>query len=79
VPHTTPGLSFLPLQSRDHADRDAVALGDRGQRLAGTAALDGFGALVVRQLALATELNTVGHGPLAAVTGALADYHVYAK
>ena len=38
-----------------------------------SAALDGFCALVVRQLPLAAELHAVRHCPLAAIAGTLAD------
>jgi len=60
-------------QARDHADVDGVALRDLGQRLTGGPAPDRLGALVVRQLPLASELHAFGHGPLAAIPGALAD------
>jgi hypothetical protein len=53
--------------------RDAVALGDGGHRLAGFAALDGFYALIVAQLAFAAELDPVGHCPLVAFHGTLTD------
>jgi hypothetical protein len=39
----------------------------------GCTALDSFGPLVVRQLALAAELHAVGHGAFAAFASALAD------
>jgi hypothetical protein len=60
-------------QARDHRDIDGVALGDLGQRLARGAALDGLLPLVVRQLRLATELDTLGHSALAAIASAFAD------
>jgi hypothetical protein len=50
-----------------------VALGDLGQRLAGRATLDGFFALVVGELGLATELDASGLGALTAVACAFAD------
>ena len=43
---------------------------DRCQRLAGITAPDGLGALVIAELALAAELDPVGHGALAAITSA---------
>jgi hypothetical protein len=60
-------------QSADHADVDGVGLGDLGQRLAGRPALDGFLALVLRQLRLPAELDAGGLGALAAVACAFAD------
>src|ERR1700751_4120535 len=60
-------------QPRDHADVDGVGLGDLGQGLTGRTALQCFLALIVRELGLAAELHALGHGALAAVTGAFAD------
>jgi hypothetical protein len=56
-----------------HLKRCPECLGDSGQRLAGTAALDGFGALIIAELALPAELHTVGHRALAALAGAFPD------
>ena len=47
-------------QPRDHRDIHRIGLGDLGQRLARSAALDGFLALEVRKLRLAAELDASG-------------------
>jgi hypothetical protein len=39
----------------------------------GGAALDGLSALIFGELRLSAELDTIGHGPLAAVAGPFAD------
>jgi hypothetical protein len=51
-------------EPRDHRQMDAVALRNRGQSFAGSAALDRFGSLVVAQLALAAEFDAGGHRAL---------------
>src|ERR1700732_2321216 len=61
------------LEPRDHRERDAVALCDRRQPRAGITALDRLSALIVAKLALPTEPDAVGHGPLAAFTSAFSD------
>jgi hypothetical protein len=60
-------------QPRYHRDRDAIAFGDRHERFTGSAALDGLGALIVGQFALAPELHPLGYGALTAFAGPLAD------
>ncbi len=60
-------------QPADHADGDAIALGDRRQCFTGCTALDSLGALIVAQLTFAAELYTLGHRALAALTGAFTD------
>ena len=44
---------------------NAITLRNRGQRFAGSAALDRLGSLVVAQLALAAEFDAGGHSTLA--------------
>jgi hypothetical protein len=51
----------------------AIALRNRGQRFAGSAALDRFGSLVVTQLALAAELDAGSYRALAAFASAFAN------
>jgi hypothetical protein len=52
---------------------DAVALGNRGQRFTGSAALDRFGSLVVAQLPHAAEFDAGGHRALAAFASPFAN------
>ena len=51
----------------------AVALRNRGQSFAGSAALDRFGSLVVAQFALAAEFDAGSHRALAAFARAFAN------
>src|SRR5258708_24673593 len=60
-------------QPRDHADVDRVRLGNLAQGFAGGTALERLLALIVRQLALAPELDACGLGALAALAAALLD------
>src|SRR5260370_8796451 len=66
-------LAIASAQPRDHADVDRVRLGDLAQSFAGGTALKRLLALIVRQLALAPELDACGLGALAALAGALLD------
>src|ERR1044072_5138451 len=61
------------LEPADRAEVDRIALGDLGQRLAGSTALQSFFALEVAQLRFAAELHTVGHGALSALASAFTD------
>ena len=66
VPRLVPLLEWSWSQPRNHRNVDRVALGDRGQRFPSSSALDGLGALIIRQLGLAAELQSIRHGTLAA-------------
>src|SRR5260370_8744941 len=66
-------LAMASAQPRDHADVDRVRLGDLAQGFAGGTALERLLALIVRQLALAPELDACGLRALAALAGALLD------
>src|SRR5450631_2327398 len=66
-------LAMASAQPRDHADVDRVRLGDLAQGFAGGTALERLLALIVRQLALAPELDACSLGALAALAGTLLD------
>ena len=66
-------IATVSSEPRNHRDVHAVTFCNRGQRFAGSAALDRFGSLVVAQLALAAEFDAGGHSPLPPFAGTLAN------
>jgi hypothetical protein len=77
-PCTNGGCLVALSEPRNHADVHGVVFGDRGQGFTGRTALDGFVALIGRELGLAAKLDAVRHGAPATLAGALA-YQVAVK